>query len=83
MNNAELVVIYDGECPLCKSYVHLMALRDRVGTVQLVNARSEDIHVKTAIKNGCDLNDGSTRNLRQQDLLRQRCIIVNFNAQRR
>lgn len=51
-------MIYDGECPFCKSYVHLMALRDRVGIVQLVNGRSEDIHVKTARENGYDLNEG-------------------------
>jgi hypothetical protein len=35
-----------------------MALRDRVGTVQLIDARSDDLHVKTAREKGYDLNEG-------------------------
>lgn len=58
MNNAKLLVIYDGECPFCKSYVRLMALRDRVGTVLLIDGRSDDPHVKTAREKGYDLNEG-------------------------
>lgn len=45
MSDAKMVVIYDGECPFCRSYVSLMALRDRVGQVDLVDARSNDPRV--------------------------------------
>ena len=53
-----LVVIYDGECPFCSSYVHLSALRKAAGSVELVDARSADPRVRDIQKRGFDLNEG-------------------------
>lgn len=41
-NNADLTIIYDGECPFCTQYIKLLKLREAVGKVELVNAR--DVH---------------------------------------
>jgi predicted DCC family thiol-disulfide oxidoreductase YuxK len=58
MTDARMIVIYDGDCPFCRSYVRLMALRKRVGAVDLINARSDDGCVKEARDKGYDLNEG-------------------------
>ena len=61
--NAELgdggmLVIYDGDCPFCSSYVRLMALRANAKEVELLNARSPDPRVSNLWKQGYDLNAG-------------------------
>ena len=53
-----LTIIYDGECPFCSSYVRMARLREAVGTVELVDARSEDSRVAEAQGAGLDLDDG-------------------------
>jgi len=32
----------NGKCPFCNSYVQLMALRETIGNVELIDARSAD-----------------------------------------
>lgn len=39
MNDVSYIV-YDGECPFCSRYVKMLRLRDFIGRVELVNARS-------------------------------------------
>jgi len=58
MPNDHITIIYDGECPFCASYVGMMRLRDIVGTVDLVDARSDDPRVTAAQDAGLDLNEG-------------------------
>ena len=53
-----VVVIYDGDCPFCNSYVRLAALRNAVASVELVDARSADPRVGDVQKRGFDLNEG-------------------------
>ncbi len=33
-------IVYDGDCPFCSRYVGLLRLRDAIGKVELVDARS-------------------------------------------
>lgn len=51
-------VIYDGECPFCASYVSMMRLRQAVGPVDLVDARSGDPRVREVVRAGHDLDAG-------------------------
>lgn len=53
-----MIVVYDGECPFCVNYVALMNLRNVVGTVTLVDARTEAPTVKAIMRQGYDLNEG-------------------------
>jgi predicted DCC family thiol-disulfide oxidoreductase YuxK len=53
-----MTIVYDGLCPFCTSYVQLMALRQRVGTVDLVDARSDHPSVSHLKRSGYDLNEG-------------------------
>lgn len=53
-----LVIVYDGECPFCSNYVQVLALREAVGKVQLVDARSGHALVAKLQRDGYDLNEG-------------------------
>src|SRR5687768_2368089 len=51
---ATLRIVYDGDCPFCRSYVALLRLRERYD-VRLVDARKEPA---LAAQYGLDLNEG-------------------------
>lgn len=53
-----ITIIYDGQCPFCSSYVSLLRLREAVGPVELVDARSGDVRVAAALSDGLDLDRG-------------------------
>jgi predicted DCC family thiol-disulfide oxidoreductase YuxK len=52
------VVVYDGECPFCRNYVQLMALRKAAGSIELVDARTPAPAVVKLKQLGFDLNEG-------------------------
>lgn len=52
------VIVYDGDCIFCQNYVKLVRLRDTVGKVDLVDARSDDPRVPAYKARGFDLNEG-------------------------
>lgn len=53
-----LEVIYDGECPFCSSYVRLVRLREALGQVTLIDARSDHPLVAQVVAMGYDLDEG-------------------------
>ena len=54
----DIVVVYDGQCIFCQSYIKLMRLRASAGRVLLLDARQRNIagQVKAALN--LDLDDG-------------------------
>ena len=54
----DIVVIYDGQCIFCQTYIKLMRLRTSAGRVLLLDARQRNIagQVKAALN--LDLDDG-------------------------
>lgn len=56
--DADIVVVYDGQCVFCNSYIKLMRLRASAGNVVLRDAREDDAaqHVKDSL--GLDLDEG-------------------------
>lgn len=57
-DNADLLIVYDGECPFCSNYVRILRLRETAGAVQLVDARSQHELVSRLHRDGYDLNQG-------------------------
>jgi predicted DCC family thiol-disulfide oxidoreductase YuxK len=55
---ADMVVIYDGQCVFCSAYVRLLRLREAVGRVELMDGRSNGIADLVARELGLDLNEG-------------------------
>ncbi len=51
-------VFYDGQCPFCASWMRMARLRETVGEVELVDARSGDARVTELLAAGHDLDEG-------------------------
>jgi predicted DCC family thiol-disulfide oxidoreductase YuxK len=51
-------ILYDGDCPFCRSYLHMQRLRQAIGPVRLVNARDGGPEVTAATEAGLDLDQG-------------------------
>lgn len=56
--DADMVIIYDGQCVLCSAYVTVARLRAAVGTVKIMDARAADIAALTWETFRLNLNDG-------------------------
>lgn len=54
----QLRIIYDGDCPFCSAYMRVTRLRDAVGTVEIIDARSGHPFVQEVKSAGVDLNEG-------------------------
>ncbi|TCN20608.1 DCC1-like thiol-disulfide oxidoreductase family protein [Sinorhizobium americanum] len=52
------LIVYDGDCIFCQSYVRFMRLRETIGGVELLDARSGDPRIAGFQKQGFDLNEG-------------------------
>ncbi|MEM6780350.1 MAG: DCC1-like thiol-disulfide oxidoreductase family protein [Pseudomonadota bacterium] len=50
-------IAYDGECPMCNSYVHYIRLRDEFG-FRMINLREDSDLREFLTKQGYDLNKG-------------------------
>lgn len=55
---ADLIVVYDGECIFCNSYVKLLRLREAAGRVLLVDAREGKTAALVRKMLGLDLDNG-------------------------
>jgi predicted DCC family thiol-disulfide oxidoreductase YuxK len=53
-----LQIAYDGDCPFCTAYVRILRLRESVGSVRLVSARSQDPFIHELRQKGFDLDQG-------------------------
>lgn len=51
-------VLYDGECPFCARYVAMARLRDRLGEIELIDARTRPDLVERFKAQGLPLDDG-------------------------
>jgi predicted DCC family thiol-disulfide oxidoreductase YuxK len=52
------LIVYDGECVFCANYVRFLRLRDSIGPVELLDARSDDPRVVAYQDKGYDLDQG-------------------------
>jgi predicted DCC family thiol-disulfide oxidoreductase YuxK len=56
--DSRIVVVYDGDCPLCNTYVGMTRLTKAVGKPTLVNARERPELVKALAESGVNLDEG-------------------------
>lgn len=55
---SRILVVYDGDCPLCNSYIGMTRLSKAVGRPTLINARERPELVKALAESGVNLDDG-------------------------
>src|SRR6185312_9714082 len=53
-----LTLIYDGQCPVCSSYVRYVRLKNSAGPLTLINARDGGELVDSVRRAGLDLDEG-------------------------
>jgi predicted DCC family thiol-disulfide oxidoreductase YuxK len=54
----EILLVYDGECPLCNAYCKVARIRESLGTLKLIDAReSSDVRDEMTAK-GLDIDQG-------------------------
>lgn len=58
MPDAPALIVYDGDCIFCQNYVRLVRLRETIGNVELLDARSGDPRIAEYRSQGYDLNEG-------------------------
>lgn len=57
-NDAQILLVYDDECPACDKYCQLIRIRESVGQLQLVNARESSEVMKEITAQGLDIDQG-------------------------
>lgn len=67
-------IVYDGECPFCARYVAMTHLREAVGQVELINARSDHPLVLELRDSGIDLNESMVARYGGQDFFGADCM---------
>jgi predicted DCC family thiol-disulfide oxidoreductase YuxK len=58
MTDKTALIIYDGDCIFCQNYVRLVRLRETIGKVEMLDARSSDARIAQYWREGYDLNEG-------------------------
>jgi len=59
----EILIIYDGQCPLCTAYVRMQRLKALAGRIRLIDARSGHPVVAEIRRAGLDLDEGMAMKL--------------------
>ncbi len=61
-----MLIIYDGACPFCSSYISHLRLQRAVDQITYLNARHEDGRLNTYIQAGYDFDEGMVVVIDQQ-----------------
>lgn len=67
-------LIYDGDCPFCSRYVRLTRLKNTVGPLKLIDARSDAAEVRAARTDGYILDEGMLLRLNGSDFFGADCL---------
>jgi predicted DCC family thiol-disulfide oxidoreductase YuxK len=57
-DSGRLLVVYDGDCPLCATFLKYYSVRKNTGGVELINAREKPALVQELRSKGMEINDG-------------------------
>lgn len=55
---ANVTIVYDGDCPICRTYMRYLHLKESVGTVEMVDARQPSPLMEDITARGYDLDKG-------------------------
>jgi predicted DCC family thiol-disulfide oxidoreductase YuxK len=57
-DSGRLLIVYDGDCPLCANFVRLYSIRKNAGDLELINAREQPALVRELRSKGMEINKG-------------------------
>ena len=71
--SSEIIFIYDGECPFCNHFAHLLELKSSLPNLKILDGRKNLSKLTSLFKEGYDLNSGAI-------LIRESEILHGSNA---
>jgi predicted DCC family thiol-disulfide oxidoreductase YuxK len=63
MSFANIVLIYDDDCPVCHAYSQLLRIRRDIGELELINAREHSAAMQQVTARGLDIDQGIVLNI--------------------
>lgn len=66
MSDSEILLVYDAECPACNIYSQIVRIRDGVGSIKIVDARSDSAIMSEITANGLDIDQGMVLKMDEQ-----------------
>ena len=63
---ADILLVYDRECPFCEHYVRMVRIRETVGTLRIVDAREPSAVLDEITALGWDIDQGMVLKLDEQ-----------------
>ena len=57
--SAEIIFIYDGECPFCNHFAQLLVLKSNLPSLEILDGRENLAQLTELYKKGYDLNKGA------------------------
>lgn len=58
MNEPEVLLVYDGDCPVCNACSQVVQVKNTVGNLRIVDAREDSEIVSEISANGIDMDQG-------------------------
>lgn len=58
MNQPEILLVYDKECPVCNAYCHMTSIRESAGELKLIDARDPSAVMEEITRKGLDIDQG-------------------------
>ena len=58
VDEADVLLVYDKECPACDQYVRVMRVRESVGRFEIINARDDTPVMREITAAGLDVDEG-------------------------
>lgn len=58
LNSAEILLVYDRQCPVCDAYCRMVRIGKSAGTLRLVNARDAGAVMDEITARGLDIDEG-------------------------
>lgn len=55
---AEILLVYDRECPVCNAYCQVVRIRESVGQLRIVDARADSAVMDEITRAGLDIDQG-------------------------
>lgn len=66
LDAAQLLLVYDKECPACNNYCQMVRIRESVGELQLIDARETSPIVDEITAAGLDIDEGMVLKMNDQ-----------------
>lgn len=66
MNQEEILLVYDKECPACNSYCQVVRVRESVGALKIIDARESREVMDEITNKGLDIDQGMVLKVGEQ-----------------